>query len=337
MTSASTHHRSTRAFFAAFVVGAALLAASAMEPASAQSPPPLQSKCCSIAQDGLSTEVIDSDDGASYAGAADEEEDDTGGSTQQESEHARNQLRPSEAGAQLGSVSGQKGAAAGKPRIDQLTRIDSESPSAQTPGLLHGAEMESRYEQASEPRAGIHCGNCVRRVSLIVGGRAGTGLPTKHSSLDSDTQRLVTGMAVSSPAAFLSVSVPLSQHWELVPTFGAQVLWIGEKVELAPSVELRARVFPGQMNRRWEEFFIVGVGYGELYHLVQAEEISGTTPVRLRDLQRAAAGPFRVIGAMGGRWNSYGRVAVDIEIAPYLLLPNWSFHLELSLGIAIKL
>lgn len=221
-----------------------------------------------------------------------------------------------------------------KPRKNLLVPANTEhTPNASPP------DYEAQAQEAENDRrwGHAHCSHCVRRVSLVLGGNAGFGLPAKASALESNTKQVVSGLSFAPPGLFLSVAIPLNRRWDLMPRFAAQLVWGGDKLTLAQSVEVRARVFPGAPKRRWEEFFVLGVGYGELHHLVHETTLAEDDTTATRELESAPAGPFRILSGMGARWNGSHRIAVEVEVTPYILLPNWSVHVELAAGLAIKL
>lgn len=185
----------------------------------------------------------------------------------------------------------------------------------------------------------LPCRGCYRSFAFLGGVSSGVGYPTVHSTLASDQQRMVTGLAPSLPSLWFAATVPVRKHWELMVAFQTQLLWGGHRAfELSPSIEFRARAFPGFSGRRWQEFFVIGAGYGYFHQLVHAKDIpSDENIVPISSLQVASSGPVRILGGMGARWSSSRRLIVEIEVAPYLLVPDLSFHVDFSLGVGVKL
>lgn len=173
--------------------------------------------------------------------------------------------------------------------------------------------------------------------ALLLGVSAGVGLPTQHAALSSDTQRVVTGFSGGPPSIWLGGTIPLNDKWEIMVRLGGQFVWAPDDLSFTPSAELRARVFPVVPSGPWDAFFTVGAGYGMHHHMVQADETEGEEPVRVRALQKADSGPVRILGGMGARWNSRGRMMVEIDVLPYVFVPKWSFHLEFALSVGVKL
>lgn len=179
-----------------------------------------------------------------------------------------------------------------------------------------------------------------RRTGLVVGFNGGVGLPSSELSLESDTQQVVSGLAPASMAFHAGVTIPVGQRWELLPRFGGQLVRQGGGISVVPNAELRARIFPGMPGRKWEEYFVFGVGYGDMVHLVRlrGEGVDGQgVPTAYRDMQRVGAGPMRAMSGMGASWRGSKRVGVNVEGDIYVLAPAWSLHFDLGVSLAIFL
>lgn len=178
-----------------------------------------------------------------------------------------------------------------------------------------------------------------RRFSALVGLSGGVGIPSSKLELESDTQELVTGLSPASLAFHVGVTLPVGRRWELMPRFGGQFVRQQGAMAMEPNIELRARVFPGRPGRKWEEYFVIGAGYGHLVHLVRLRDDSGGPgqPTPYRDMQRVAAGPIRTVGGMGAAWRGSKRVGVNIEGDIYVLAPAWSIHFDLGVSLSICL
>lgn len=222
---------------------------------------------------------------------------------------------------------------------EQLRAYKSEQAPTSTPKEFDSAVQPDPDAASSDADGGARLAERRRQraFALLVGASAGVGLPTKSAELRSDTQRVVAGFSGGPPSVWVAGTVPLSATWELMVRFGGQFAWAPHSLTFTPSAELRARAFPGVPSGPWEAFFTMGVGYGMHHHMVQADETVGEEPVRVRALQRADSGPFRIVGGMGARWNSRGRVMVEIDVLPYVFVPKWSFHLEFALSVGVKL
>lgn len=179
-----------------------------------------------------------------------------------------------------------------------------------------------------------------RRMGVVVGFNGGVGLPSSDLSLDSDTQQVVSGLAPASMAFHAGVTIPVGHRWELLPRFGGQFVRQGGGISIVPNAEIRARVFPGLPGRKWEEYFVFGVGYGDMVHLVRlrGEGVDGHgTPTAYRDMQRVGAGPMRALSGMGASWRGTKRVGVNLEGDIYVLAPAWSVHFDLGVSLSIFL
>lgn len=176
------------------------------------------------------------------------------------------------------------------------------------------------------------------RVSLALTGAFGFGIPSDNPVLYADETQMVSGFAVAAPSWTLQLPIRVGERWELIPVVSLQSVFVSSGVYAEWGGDLRARVFPGDGARRWQEFYQFGVGYGRVVHVVRAEGamVSGENEIPIRELDRTQSGPYRMMMGGGARWNASRLFALDFFANAWLYVPDISVNFELGVGLALR-